>query len=39
MTPGAKARSCFVSSPYYQESRDALRAAGMGDAALATLGF
>jgi hypothetical protein len=39
MTPGAKARSCFVASPYYQESRDALRAAGMGDAALATLGF
>lgn len=38
-TPGAKAHSCFVASAYHQESRDALRAAGVGDAALATLGF
>jgi hypothetical protein len=40
VTPGAaKAKTCFGASPYYQETRDALRAAGLGDAALATLGY
>lgn len=31
--------ACFVASPYYEECRDVLRASGVGDAALSTLGF
>jgi hypothetical protein len=37
--PAGSAGSCFMTSAYHQESLDALRAAGLGDAALATLGF
>jgi len=37
--PAARTNTCFVASPYYQESLDALRAAGVGDRALDALGY